>query len=201
MPSRGSPTPHSRGHHQKWPTKWANSIRNPCYQGVPGGLERAKKNRSGPPVGRLAIQPLPSGGCLAPQSGGQIRSGQQVRTGPQVSILATQPPPSRGASTPESGGHNQKWPTNGQIGYVTPPVPGVPNASKRGSKAELANKWADWLRNPPFGCPQRLKVGDKINCGPQVGGLATQPLPFGGYPTPESGEQYLQSPTFQQKIK
>ena len=33
-------------------------------------------------------------------------------------------------------------------GYITPAVWGVPNTSKRGTKSEVAHKWADWLHNP-----------------------------------------------------
>ena len=100
------------------------------------------------------------------------------------------------------GGQNQKWPTSGRIGYITPAVWGVPNALERGTKSEVAHKWADWLHHPcRMGGPQRFRAGnkirrgpqvgglatsapgDKIRSGPQVGGLATSPLPYGGSPT------------------
>ena len=34
------------------------------------------------------------------------------------------------------GGQNQKWPTSGQIGYLTPAVSGIPTASERGAKSD-----------------------------------------------------------------
>ena len=34
---------------------------------------------------------------------------------------------------------NQKWPTNGRIGYITPTVVGVPDAWERGRKLEVAH--------------------------------------------------------------
>ena len=80
------------------------------------------------------------------------------------------------SSTLESGGRNQRWPTSGPAGYTTaaasggaqrfkagdtmrggPQVSpwlhkpwrvGVPTASVRGTKAEVAHKWAGWLHNP-----------------------------------------------------
>ena len=51
-------------------------------------------------------------------------------------------------------GQNQKWPTCGHVGYLTPAVSGVPNALQ----------------------------GDKIRNGPHVGTVATQPLPSRGSP-------------------
>ena len=46
-----------------------------------------------------------------------------------------------------SGGKNQKWSTSGRIGYITLAVSGVPNASERGTKSEVAHKWAGWLHD------------------------------------------------------
>ena len=44
-----------------------------------------------------------------------------------------------------AGGLNQKWPTRGRGGYLTPAVPGSPSASERGTKSEAAHLWARWL--------------------------------------------------------
>ena len=38
------------------------------------------------------------------------------------------------------GGGDQKWPTCGQSGYVTPAVSGIPTASERGAKSEVVPK-------------------------------------------------------------
>ena len=61
-----------------------------------------------------------------------------------------------------------KWPTSGQIGYLTPAVSGSPTASERGAKSEVAHKWANWLPHPcRIGEPHRLKAGGKIRSGAQ----------------------------------
>ena len=91
--------------------------------------------------------------------------------------------------------------TSGQIGYVTPAILGIPNASERGTKSDVAqksacwlhnpchlgdpyapergtksdvaHKWADWLHNPcHLRGPLRVTAGNKIRCGPQMGRLA-----------------------------
>ena len=70
-----------------------------------------------------------------------------------------------------SGGQYQQWPTSGRIGYITPTIWAVPNASQRGTISRMANKWADWLHNPcHLGGPQTFTAGDKMKNGPQVGG-------------------------------
>ena len=46
---------------------------------------------------------------------------------------------------------------------------GVPDASERGTKSEVAHKWAQWLYNPcRFRVPGCFTVGDKIRSGQQV---------------------------------
>ena len=63
---------------------------------------------------------------------------------------------------------NHKWPTSGQGGYITPAALGVPTGSQRGGK---------------------------IRSGPQVGKVATSPLPPGGSPLLQSGEINQKWPT------
>ena len=58
-----------------------------------------------------------------------LRAGNKIRSGSQMGRLSRSPHPSMGSPTPQSGGQNQMWPINGQIGYVTPAVSGVPNTS------------------------------------------------------------------------
>ena len=101
-----------------------------------------------------------------------------------------------------AGGRNQRWPTSGQGGYITPTAWGVPTASERGAESEVAHEWARWLHNPfrmgvptssPWGgksevahkwarwphspCrlggPHRFKAGGGIRGGPQVRKVAT----------------------------
>ena len=110
--------------------------------------------------------------------------------------VATSPLPPRGSPPLQSGGQNQKWPTCGQGGYVTPAASGIPSASKRGTKSQFAQLWARWLRNPcRLGDPLRFKAGDKIRSGPLVGKVATSPLPPRGSPPLQSGGQNQKWPT------
>ena len=139
--------------------------------------------------------------------------------------LATSPLPYRGAPPLQSGGQNQKWPTSGQGGYLTPAVPGSPTAAERGGKSEVAHKWANWLPHPcrigephrhrsggqnqkwptsgqigyltpaVSGSPTATRAGGKIRSGPQVGKLATSPLPYRGAPPLQSGGQNQKWPT------
>ena len=63
---------------------------------------------------------------------------------------------------------------DGQGGYVTPAASGIPTASERGAKSEVAHLWARWLRNPcRLGDPLRFRAGGKIRSGPLVGKVAT----------------------------
>ena len=81
--------------------------------------------------------------------------------------VATSPLLPRGSSVLQSGGQNQKWPINGQGGYITPATSGIPTASEPVAKSEVANKWARWLRHPcRLGDPHRFKAGGKIRSGP-----------------------------------
>ena len=82
--------------------------------------------------------------------------------------------PPTGSPPLQSGGQNQKWPTSGQGGYITPAAWGVPTASERGAKSEVAHKWAGWRHNPcRLRGPHRFKAGGRIKSGPQVGKVAT----------------------------
>ena len=126
----------------------------------------------------------------------RCRAGGRIRSGPQVGKVATSPLPYRGSPPLQSGGQNQKWPTSGQIGYLTPAVSGIPSASERGAKSEVAHKWAKWLPHPcRIGDPLRCRAGGKIRSGPQVGKVATSPLPYRGAPPLQSGGQNQKWPT------
>ena len=75
--------------------------------------------------------------------------------------------PPHGSPLHQSGGQNQKWPINGQGGYITPAASGIPSASKQGTESEVAHKWARWLHHPcRLGDPLRFKAGGKIRSGP-----------------------------------
>ena len=204
----GSPTASERGAKSQVAHKWANWLPHPCRIREPQSFRAGGKIRSGPQVGELATSPLPYRGAPPPQSGGQNQkwptSGQIGYLDPAVSgsptasepgaksevahkwaNWLTSPLPYRRAPTPQSGGQNQKWPTSGKIGYLTPAVSGSPTASERGAKSEVAHKWANWLPHPcRIGEPHRLRAGGKIRSGTQVGKLATSPLPYQGAPPP-----------------
>ena len=206
LPPRGSPPLQRRGAESEVAHKWAKWLHHPCCLGDPHRLRPGGKIRSGPQVGKVATPPLPPRGSPPLQSGGQIqkwptsgqggyitpaaagiptasKQGGRIRIGPQVGKVATSPLPPRGYPVLESGVQNQKWPTSGQGGYITPVASGIPTASKRGAKSELAHKWARWLHHPcRLGDPRRLRAGGKIRSSPQVGKVATPPLPPRGSP-------------------
>ena len=126
----------------------------------------------------------------------RFRAGGRIRSGPQVGKMATSPLPYRGSPPLQSGGQNQKWPTSGQNGYLTPAVSGIPTASERGAESEVAHKWAKWLPHPcRIGDPHRFRAGGRIRSGPQVGKMATSPLPYRGSPPLQSGGQNQKWPT------
>ena len=82
--------------------------------------------------------------------------------------------PPEGSPPLQSGEQNQKWRTSGQIGYVPHAAWGVPSASERGAKAEVAHKWARRLHNQcRLRDPHRFRTGGRIRGGPQVGKVAT----------------------------
>ena len=177
--------------------KWANWLPHTRRIGEPHRFRAGGKIRSGPQVGNLATSPLPyqrfptaaERGAKSevahkwakwlPHPGRigephRFRAGGKIRSGPQVGEMATSPRPYRGAPTLQSGGQNQKWPTSGQSGYLTPAVPGSPTASERGAKSEVAHKWARWLLNPcRLGDPLRFRAEGRIRSGPRVGKVAT----------------------------
>ena len=136
------------------------------------------------------------GGSNCSKSNNSSRAGGRIRSGPQVGKVATSPLPYRGSPPLQSGGQNQKWPTSGRSGYLTPAVSGIPTASERGAKSEVAHKWAKWLPHPcRIGDPHRFRAGGKIRSGPQVGEMATSPLPYRGSPPLQSGGQNQKWPT------
>ena len=190
LPYRGSPPLQSGGQNQKWPTSGQSGYLTPAVSGIPAAVERGAKSEVAHKWAKWLPHPCRIGDPRRCRAGGKIRSG------PQVGKLATSPLPYRGSPPLQSGGQNQKWPTSGQSGYLTPAVSGIPAASERGSKSEVAHKWAKWLPHPcRIGDPRRCRAGGKIRSGPQVGKVATSPLPYRGYPPLQSGGQNQKWPT------
>ena len=190
LPYRGAPPLQSGGQNQKWPTSGQSGYLTPAVSGIPSALERGAKSEVAHKWAKWLPHPCRIGDPLRCRAGGKIRSG------PQVGKVATSPLPYRGAPPLQSGGQNQKWPTSGQSGYLTPAVSGIPTAAERGAKSEVAHKWAKWLPHPcRIGDPLRFKARGKIRSGPQVGKLATSPLPYRGAPPLQSGGQNQKWPT------
>ena len=82
--------------------------------------------------------------------------------------------PPRGSPPLQSGGQHQRWPTNGQGGYITPAAWGVPIGSEQGAETEVAHKWARWLHNPcRLGGAHHFRAGGKIRNGRRVRKVAT----------------------------
>ena len=223
LPYRGSPPLQSGGQNQMWPKsgqdgyltpavsgiptapergaksevahKWAKWLPHPCRIGDPHRFRAGGKIRSGPQVGKMATSPLPYRGSPPLQSGGaksevahkwakwlphpcrigdphRFRAGGKIRSGPQVGKVATSPLPYRGSPPLQSGG----------------------------AKSEVTHKWAKWLPHAcRIGDPHRFRAGGKIRCGPQVGKVATSPLPYRGSPPLQSGGQNQKWPTSGQK--
>ena len=190
LPYRGSPPLQSGGQNQKWPTSGQIGYLTPAVSGSPTAVERGARSEAAHKWANWLPHPCRIGEPHRCRAGGKIRSG------PQVGKLATSPLPYRGAPPLQSGGQNQKWPTSGQIGYLTPAVSGSRTAVERGEKSEVAHKWANWLPHPcRIGEPHRCRAGGKIRRGPQVGKLATSPLPYRGAPPLQSGGQNQKWPT------
>ena len=190
LPYRRSPPLHSGGQNQKWPTSGQKGYLTLAASGIPTASEQGSKIRSGPQLDKVATSPVPY------RDSHRFKAGGKIRSGPQVGKVATSPLPYRGSPPLQSGGQNQKWPTSGQNGYLTPAVSGIPTASGRGAKSEVAHKWAKWLPHPcRIGDPHRFRAVGKVRSGPQVGKMATSPLPYRGSPPLQGGGQNQKWPT------
>ena len=219
LPYRGSPPLQSGGAKSEVAHKWAKWLPHPCRIGEPHRFKAGGQNQKWPTSGQIGyLTPAVSGIPTASERGAKsevahkwakwlphpcrigdphrFRAGGKIRSGPQVGKMATSPLPYRGSPPLQSGGQNQKWPTSGQNGYLTPAVSGIPTASERGAKSEVAHKWAKWLPHPcRIGDPHRFRAGGKIRRGPQGGKMATSPLPYRGSPPLQSGGQNQKWPT------
>ena len=190
LPYRGSPPLQSGGQNQKWPTSGQSGYLTPAVSGIPTASERGAESEVAHKWAKWLPHPCRIGDPH------RFRAGGRIRSGPQVGEMATSPLPYRGSPPLQSGGQNQKWPTSGQSGYLTPAVSGIPTASERGTKSEVAHKWAQWLPHPcRIGDPHRFRAGGRIRSGPQVGEMATSPLPYRGSPPLQSGGQNQKWPT------
>ena len=196
LPSRGSPPLQSGEENRKWPTcgqsgyatpavsriptaseqggksevahKWAKWLRHPCVPGIPTSSERRGKSEVAHKWAKWLCHPCRLGDPHRFKAGG--KSEVALKWAKRIHHPCRLGDPHRC----RAGGGNQKWPTSGQSGYVTPAVSGIPTASERGAKSEVAHKWAKWLRDPcRLWDPHRCRAGKKIRSGPQVGKVAT----------------------------
>ena len=169
LPSRVSPPLQSGGQNQKWATCGQGGYITPAVSGIPTAAERGAKSEVAHLWARWLHHPCRLGDPLRFKAGGKIRSG------PLVGKVATSPLPPRGSPPLQSGGQNQKWPTCGQSGYVTPAISGIPTVAQRGANSEVAHLWARWLRNPcRRGDPQKGGI-DMARVGPGQKGLYGRP--------------------------
>ena len=194
LPSRGSPRLQSGGGNQKWPTSRQNGYVTLAVSGIPTASERGAKSEVAHLWAKWLRHPCRLGDPH------RFRAGGKIRSGPQVGKMATSPLPSRGSPPLQSGGQNQKRPTCGQKGCVTPAVSGIPTSSERRAKSQVAHLWAKWPRHPcRLGDPHRCRAGGgEIRSGPVVGKMATSPLPSRGSPPLQSGGQNQKWPTYGQ---
>ena len=181
---------------------WANWPHHPSRL---GDLQRfAETIRDGPHVGDQLHHPS----RLGYQQ--RLREGDKTRRGPDTGGLATSPLPSRRSPTLQRGGQkNRKSPHERGLRSSGLLCGGAPTLLGGGQNQKGAHMWADWPHQPcPLGSPtlkrggqnwphqpcllggpQRFKEGDKITRGPHAGRLATSPLPYGGSPMLQRGEQ------------
>ena len=164
--------------------KWAKWLRHPCRLGDPHRFRVGGKIRNGPQVGKVATSPLPSRGSPP------LQSGRKIRSGPQVGKVATSPLQSRGSPPLQSGGGKSELAHLWAKWLYHPCLLGDPNRFKEGGKSEVALKWAKRIHHPcRLGDPHRCRAGGGgIRSGPQVGKVATSPLPSRGSPPLQSGE-------------
>ena len=157
----------------------------------------------------MATSPLPSRGSPMPIKGRKSEMARKWAKWLHHPCLLRAPQcPARG--------ENQNWPTSGHNGYITPALSGLPNA-QQGEEIRNAHKWGQWLHYPCLlGDPQcrargknqkdlirrhsgyitpafsglpNAQQGTNITNGPQVGTVATSPLPYSGSPMPSKGRK------------
>ena len=86
-------------------------------------------------------------------------------------------------------GENQKWPTSGDSSYITPAFSGIPNAEHGGkNQKEPISRHSGYI-TPAFSGLTNAQQGENITNSPQVGTMATSPLPSRGSPMPSKGRK------------
>ena len=197
LPPRGIPTASEGGAKSEVAHNWARWLHNHCRPGDPHRFRAGGEIRSGPQVGTVATSPLPPRGIPTASERGakpevahkwarrlhnpcrpgdphRFTAGGKIRSGPQVGKVATSPLPPRGIPTASERGAKSEVAHKWARWLHNPAASGIPIASEGGAKSEVAHKWARWLHNPAAsGIPIASERGGKIRSGPQVGKVAT----------------------------
>ena len=148
----GDPQCPARGENHKGPISRHSGYFSPAFSGIPNAQHR-EEHKNGPHVGTGATSPLPSRGSPMPSTGRKSKRAQKWAQWLRQPCLF-------GGPQGPARGENQKGPTSGQSGYITPAFSGIPKALQ----------------------------GEKIRNGPQLGTMATSRLPLGGSQCPARGE-------------
>ena len=163
--------------------KWARWLHHPCRLGYPHRFRAGGQNQKWPINGQ--------GGYITPAASGIPAASKRAAKSEVAHKWARWLHHPCRLGDPHSfraGVPNQKWPINGQGGYITPAAWGFPPLQSGGAKSEVAHNWARWLHHPcRLGDPHRFRAGGKIRNGPQMGKVATSPLPPRGSPPLQSG--------------
>ena len=118
-------------------------------------------------MGRVATKPLLPG--VSPS----LHSGRQNKSWPTKGHGGCITPTAWGAILASRRGTKSRYATRAPRGYITPAACVVPIDWEGVTKSNVAHKWAGWMHHPcRLGGSHRLRVGDKIKGGPQVGPLA-----------------------------
>ena len=156
------------GGNQKWPKSGQGGYITPTAWGAPPFQSAGQKLEVAHKWARWLHNPYRLGGPHPFRAGGRIRMARKLARWLHNPCRLGCPHRFR------AGGGNQKWPTWGQCGYITPTAWGAPPFQSAGQKLEVAQKWARWLHNPyRLGGPTVSERGAEVRSGPQVGKVAT----------------------------
>ena len=110
----GSPAFQSSGQNETWPTNGRIGFITPAVEGGPQRFNARGKMRRGPQMGVLPTSPLPSRDVPNTST-----RGTKSEVAHKWTNWLHHPCRLGGSPTLQSGGQNQRWPTNGRIGYIT----------------------------------------------------------------------------------
>ena len=115
LPPGGVSTASEWGVESEVAHKWARWLHNPCrLGGVPTVSERGAESKVAHKWGRWLHNPCRLGGPTASEQGAESEVAHKWAR------WLHNPCHLGGSRTLHSGGHNQRWPTSGQGGYITP---------------------------------------------------------------------------------